>query len=79
MAFAAGVISSTLHQCLKFEYDHQEVVIHGEKGHPIYIVKGKKYLDGEIIHTLKLVGSIEGGQHNDALFITVQYEEKKIS
>ncbi|XP_070010178.1 uncharacterized mitochondrial protein AtMg00860-like [Nicotiana sylvestris] len=27
---AAGVVPSTLHQMVKFEYEHQEIVVHGE-------------------------------------------------
>lgn len=55
----AGAISSILYQCLNFEYDHQEVVIHGGIGYTIYVIEEKKSLDGEMFHTLELVGSIE--------------------
>ncbi|XP_070014755.1 uncharacterized protein [Nicotiana sylvestris] len=33
---AAGAIASTLHQAIKFEGNHQEVIIHGEGSNPIY-------------------------------------------
>ncbi|KAH0773787.1 hypothetical protein KY290_010924 [Solanum tuberosum] len=55
----AGAVPSTLHQCLKFEWDHEEVVVHGEKGHPVYAIKGRGHLDGEMYHTIELVGNIE--------------------
>ncbi|KAK4736933.1 hypothetical protein R3W88_000630 [Solanum pinnatisectum] len=55
----AGVVPSTLHQCLKFEWDHEEVVVHGEKGHPVYAIEGRGNLDGEMFHTVELVGNIE--------------------
>lgn len=44
----ASVVPSTLHQYLKFEYDYQKLVIHGERGHPIYDFKGKEILDRKI-------------------------------
>ncbi|XP_049347507.1 uncharacterized protein LOC125812061 [Solanum verrucosum] len=55
----AGVVPSTLHQCLKFEWDHEEVVVHGKKGHPVYAIEGGGHLDGEMYHTVELVGNIE--------------------
>lgn len=55
----AGVVPSILHQCLKFKYDHQEMVIHSERGHPIYAIKEKKGLGGEIFYTLELVRIIK--------------------
>ncbi|KAK4737223.1 hypothetical protein R3W88_000920 [Solanum pinnatisectum] len=55
----AGAVPSTLHQCLKFEWDHEEVVVHGEKGHPVYAIEGRGHLDGEMYHTVELVGNIE--------------------
>ncbi|XP_047250000.1 uncharacterized protein LOC124885798 [Capsicum annuum] len=57
----------------------QKVVIHGENGHPIYTIERKEDLDREMFHTLQLVGSIEGGLHNDALFVSLQYEGRVIS
>lgn len=33
--YMAGALHSMLHQCHKFMHDHQGVVIHGERGHPI--------------------------------------------
>ncbi|XP_069148037.1 uncharacterized protein [Solanum lycopersicum] len=35
----AGAVPSTLHQCLMFEWDYEEVVVHGEKGHPVYTIE----------------------------------------
>ncbi|KAH0646335.1 hypothetical protein KY284_034219 [Solanum tuberosum] len=57
----AGAVPSTLHQCLKFEWDHEEVVVHGEKGHPVYAIEGRGHLNGEMYHTIELVGNIEFG------------------
>ncbi|XP_070016565.1 uncharacterized protein [Nicotiana sylvestris] len=33
---AAGAVVSTLHQAVKFEWNHQEVIIHGDGSNPIY-------------------------------------------
>ncbi|XP_070055425.1 uncharacterized protein [Nicotiana tomentosiformis] len=33
---AAGAVASTLHQAVKFEWNHQEVIIHGDVSNPIY-------------------------------------------
>ncbi|XP_070054832.1 uncharacterized protein [Nicotiana tomentosiformis] len=32
----AGAVASTLHRALKFEWNHQEVIIHGDGSNPIY-------------------------------------------
>ncbi|KAK4710126.1 hypothetical protein R3W88_004639 [Solanum pinnatisectum] len=55
----ARAVPSTLHQCLKLEWDHEEVVVHGEKGHPVYAIEGRGHLDGERYHTVELIGNIE--------------------
>ena len=55
----AGAVPSTLHQCLKFEWDYEKVVVHGEKGHPVYTIEGRENMDGEMYHTVELVGNIE--------------------
>ncbi|XP_070021710.1 uncharacterized protein [Nicotiana sylvestris] len=33
---ATGVVASTLQQVVKFEWNHQEVIIHGDESNPIY-------------------------------------------
>ncbi|XP_070004464.1 uncharacterized protein [Nicotiana sylvestris] len=33
---SAGAMASTLHQAMKFEWNHQEVIIHGDGSNPIY-------------------------------------------
>ncbi|XP_069150857.1 uncharacterized protein [Solanum lycopersicum] len=55
----AGAVPSTHHQCLKFEWDYEEAVVHGEKGHPVYTIEGRENMDGEMYHTVELVGNIE--------------------
>ncbi|KAK4718674.1 hypothetical protein R3W88_017012 [Solanum pinnatisectum] len=54
-----GEVPSTLHQCLKFECDHEEVIVHGERGHHVYAIEGRGHLDGEMYHTIELVDNIE--------------------
>ncbi|XP_070032585.1 uncharacterized protein [Nicotiana tomentosiformis] len=49
---AAGEVASTLHQDVKFEWNHQEVIIHGDKSNPIYtiqtvpVIENRKKLGG---------------------------------
>lgn len=54
-----GVVPSTLHQCLKIEWDHEEVVVHGEREHHIYTIEGRDHRDGDMFHTMELVDNIE--------------------
>ena len=54
-----GVVPSTLHQYLMFKWDYEEVVVHREKGHPVYMIEGRENMDGEMDHTVDLVGNIE--------------------
>ncbi|XP_070010063.1 uncharacterized protein [Nicotiana sylvestris] len=48
-----GAIASTLHQVVKFEWNHQEVIIHGAASNPIYsrqtisAIEGRRKLGGE--------------------------------
>ncbi|XP_059289021.1 uncharacterized protein LOC132042521 [Lycium ferocissimum] len=52
----AGVVPSTLHQNLKFVWNHQEIVIHGEGNNSIYpensipVIESVERLDGFVFH-----------------------------
>ncbi|XP_059281345.1 uncharacterized protein LOC132035043 [Lycium ferocissimum] len=52
----AGAVPSTLHQSLKFVWNHQEVVIHGEGNNSIYpensipAIESVERLDGSVFH-----------------------------
>ncbi|XP_070004823.1 uncharacterized protein [Nicotiana sylvestris] len=48
----AGAVPSTLHQNVKFVWNHQEVVIHGEASNPIY--------SGNSIHVIESVERLDG-------------------
>ncbi|XP_070003730.1 uncharacterized protein [Nicotiana sylvestris] len=58
---AAGAVASTLHQVVKFEWNHQEVIIHGDGSNPIYtsqtiqIIENKRRLGGETYHHIEHV------------------------
>lgn len=52
-----GAAPSTLSQCLMFEWEHEEVVVQGEKGHPIYAAEERSHLHGEMFHTVEPVGN----------------------
>lgn len=41
------------------EREHPIVVVHGEREHPIYAVEGRDHLDGEMFHTVEVVGNVE--------------------
>ncbi|XP_070011454.1 uncharacterized protein [Nicotiana sylvestris] len=62
---AVGAIASTLHQALKFEWNHQEVIIHGDGSNPIYtnqtvlIVENRRKLGGETYHHIERDNAIE--------------------
>ncbi|XP_059315447.1 uncharacterized protein LOC132066075 [Lycium ferocissimum] len=52
----AGAVPSTLHQNLKFVWNHQEIVIHGEGNNSIYpensipVIESVERLDGSVFH-----------------------------
>lgn len=75
----AAAIPFTLNQTFNFEYNHKEMMIHSERGHPIYTLKGKESLYGEIFHTIEFVESINKRSQKKSLNVTVQYEDKVIS
>ncbi|XP_070040597.1 uncharacterized protein [Nicotiana tomentosiformis] len=62
---AAGVVASTLHQVMKFEWDHQEVIIHGDGSNPIYtnqtipVIEKSRKLGGETYYRIERVNKIE--------------------
>lgn len=62
---AAGAVSSTLHQAVKFEWNHQEVIIHGNGSNPIYsrqtipVIGGKRRIGRETHHHIERVKAID--------------------
>ncbi|XP_055831000.1 uncharacterized protein LOC129900049 [Solanum dulcamara] len=57
----AKAVPSTLHQCVKFEWSHAEVTVHGELNHPIYSVNSvlvTEELDGATFHTLEIMQAV---------------------
>ncbi|XP_070046824.1 uncharacterized protein [Nicotiana tomentosiformis] len=62
---AAGAVAFTLHQAVKFEWNHQEVIIHGDGSNPIYtnqtisVVENIRKLGGETYHRVERVNIIE--------------------
>nr|XP_009617788.1 uncharacterized protein LOC104110073 [Nicotiana tomentosiformis] len=61
----AGAVASTLHQVVKFEWDHQEVVVHRDGNNPINtnqtvpVVDIERNVGGGTFYTIELVGNIE--------------------
>ncbi|XP_070017206.1 uncharacterized protein [Nicotiana sylvestris] len=62
---AAGAVASTLHQVVKFEWNHKEVIIHSDGSNPIYsyqtilAIKGRRRLGGETYHHIERVNAID--------------------
>ncbi|XP_070049549.1 uncharacterized protein [Nicotiana tomentosiformis] len=58
-------VDSTLHHAVKFEWNHQEVVIHGDGSNPIYtnqivpLIENRRKLDGETYHRIERINAIE--------------------
>ncbi|XP_070057108.1 uncharacterized protein [Nicotiana tomentosiformis] len=62
---AVGAVDSTLHQAIKFEWNHQEVIIHRDGSNPIYtnqtvpVVEHRRKLDGKTYHRIERINAIE--------------------
>ncbi|XP_070044770.1 uncharacterized protein [Nicotiana tomentosiformis] len=62
---ADGAVASTLHQAVKFEWNHHEVIIHEDRSNPIYtnqtvpVVDNRRKLGGETYHRIERVNAIE--------------------
>ncbi|XP_070036743.1 uncharacterized protein [Nicotiana tomentosiformis] len=62
---ATRAVASTLHQAVKFEWNHHEVIIHGDGSNPIYtnqtvpVVENRRKLGGETYHHIERVNAIE--------------------
>ena len=57
----ARAVPSTLHQVVKFEYNNQEITVHGEDDSPIYrdpsipYIKAKKRCDSVVYQSFEVV------------------------
>jgi len=60
-----GAVASILYHEVKFEWNHQEVIIHGDGRNPIYnrqtilSIKGRKKLGGDTYHHIEQVNAID--------------------
>ncbi|XP_070045488.1 uncharacterized protein [Nicotiana tomentosiformis] len=63
--YVADAVASTLHQAVKFERNHREVIIHGDGSNSIYtnltvpVIENRKKLGGETYHRIERVNAIE--------------------
>jgi len=61
----AGAVASTLHQAVKFEWNHQEVIIYGDGSNPIYsrqtipAIEGRRKMGGETYRHIEWVNAID--------------------
>ncbi|XP_070023036.1 uncharacterized protein [Nicotiana sylvestris] len=62
---AARAVASTLHQEIKFEWNHHEVIIHGDGSNPIYSrhtilsIEGRRKLGGKTYHHIERVNAVD--------------------
>ena len=62
---AARVVASTVHQAMKFEWNHQEVIIHEDGSNPIctsqtiLLIKNRRWMGGETYHHIEHVNAVE--------------------
>ncbi|XP_060216873.1 uncharacterized protein LOC132644302 [Lycium barbarum] len=60
----AVAVPSTLHQCLKFEWGLEQIVVQGELGHPVYsersilIIEEMGELDGATFHAVEIMQEV---------------------
>ncbi|XP_070014026.1 uncharacterized protein [Nicotiana sylvestris] len=58
---ATGIVASMIHQAMKFEWNHQEIIIHGDRSNPIYtsqtipVIKNRRRLGGKTYHYIEHV------------------------
>ncbi|XP_059274711.1 uncharacterized protein LOC132029481 [Lycium ferocissimum] len=61
----AGAVPSTLHQCLKFEWGWEQIVVQGELGHPVYsersipVIEEMGELDGATFHAVEIMQAVK--------------------
>uniref|UniRef100_A0A0V0H2I2 Putative ovule protein n=1 Tax=Solanum chacoense TaxID=4108 RepID=A0A0V0H2I2_SOLCH len=75
----ARAVPSTLHQCVKFEWGHTEVTIHGELSHPIHSVNSipvTDELDGATFHTLEIMQAIRVNEGAEPKIPSCQVQRK---
>ncbi|XP_070004304.1 uncharacterized protein [Nicotiana sylvestris] len=74
---AAGTVASTLHQAIKFEQNHQEVIIHGDGSNPIYsrqtipMIGGRRRIGGETYHHIERVNAVDKGKWWDSMIESI--------
>ncbi|XP_070003042.1 uncharacterized protein [Nicotiana sylvestris] len=62
--YVVGAVASTLHQAMKFEWNYQEIIIHGDGSNPIYtsqtipVIENRR-LGGETYHHIEHVNAVE--------------------
>ncbi|XP_060192679.1 uncharacterized protein LOC132622154 [Lycium barbarum] len=61
----AGVVPSTLHQGLKFEWGLEQIIVQGELGHPVYsersipVIEEMGELDGATFHAVEIMQAVK--------------------
>ncbi|XP_055803488.1 uncharacterized protein LOC129872554 [Solanum dulcamara] len=78
----AKTVPSTLHQCVKFEWGHVEVTIHGELNHPIYSVNFipvTEELDGAAFHTLEIMQAVRVDEKLESVGVKLSGAAKMVA
>ncbi|XP_075077131.1 uncharacterized protein LOC107803507 [Nicotiana tabacum] len=74
-----GVVPSTLHQCIKFEWGCQEIVVHGEWGHSAYLEYDVPFiegLDGVAFHAVEIMQTTKEEKTEQNLGMQSSYRSK---
>ncbi|XP_070044972.1 uncharacterized protein [Nicotiana tomentosiformis] len=84
---AVRAVDSNLHQAVKFEWNHEEVIIHGDRSSPIYpnqtvpVIENRRKLGGETYHRIERVNAIEKDQwwskKIESILLWIGYEPDK--
>ncbi|XP_055800430.1 uncharacterized protein LOC129869872 [Solanum dulcamara] len=78
----AKAVPSTLHQCVKFEWGHTEVTVHGELNHPIYSVNSvpvNEELDGATFHTLEIMQAVRIDEKLESVGVKLSGASKMVA
>ncbi|XP_060178420.1 uncharacterized protein LOC132608695 [Lycium barbarum] len=64
----AGAVPSSLHQCLKFEWGWEQIVVQGELSHTVYsersipVIEEMGELDGSTFHAVEIMQAVKIGE-----------------
>lgn len=81
----AGAVAFTLHQCVKFEWDYQDVWIYRNLSHPIYskrsilVIEEIKDLDRSIFHAVEIMQVVKVGEEEGSSEVKMMRAAKMVA